>query len=130
VRQTVSDTGGESAKGAPSWTQYFISLSSALFHNKPPTSQSSKDRSDAQQDVYDLESQNNNNPVVKKERHLQLCITRQKKFMDTTYCTINLDVKNDGELYEKLHSQYIALLGFWGRLLSLKKIGHIRFVKV
>jgi hypothetical protein len=63
-------------------------------------------------------------------RHLQLCISRHRRYEQISYSAHGLDVDCDKMLYDALRAQYSRLIGRWGRYITLRRITRIRFVKV
>ncbi|KAF2439586.1 hypothetical protein P171DRAFT_125938 [Karstenula rhodostoma CBS 690.94] len=62
-------------------------------------------------------------------KHLQLCITRHRRYTQTRYTSHSLNMDSDKTLHDLLRKQYTELVGRWKRLLSLRQISQIRFVK-
>jgi hypothetical protein len=66
----------------------------------------------------------------RRTKYLKLCISRYRRYEQTSYSSHDLQVDSDRKLYEVLRSEYRKLIGYWGRLFTLRRINCIRFVMV
>jgi hypothetical protein len=86
-------------------------------------------RDATQEDDHTITSSGQESTVA-RAKYLQLCISRQRLFTDTSYTSHDLNVESDERLYHLLRAQYRSLIGPWRRFISLRRICEIRFVKV
>ena len=63
-------------------------------------------------------------------RYLLLCISTWKGYYLTQMLPVNLNVSNDEILFSQLKSAYHSQVGMWKRIISLRCIKDIRFVRV
>jgi hypothetical protein len=89
-------------------------------------------RTRAQQDnmVKAKASSSRNLSSTLSQRFLFLCISQSRGYVKTTMIPVDLDLNSDGELFLKLKSEYLKLVGPFRRYLSLRSLKDIRFVQV